>query len=300
MQNSVKRSAVAFIFEYVEQHLDYLILRNYEGLPEDEGHDIDLLIQAKDYPRVSPLIETLKSRFGATVFLRDDYFGLYSFCLVFGNDILHLDFFTCLQWNHTAIIPTADLLQRKERFKGQFWVISKVDLSYYCWVHYVRARGHVKEKYARLAQEWENWLWTTEGKDVRNMSFSAKLRYLYKKVFLQEPLMRLACHTLLTLWCKLWKLFRMDGRIYVSDALQDPVILTCRRFCSCRQCDIRETETLTFLRCIALLHGEYSIGISTSKWESLAWRVLLPSVYVIKDGKSVADIVRNIYRNKSV
>lgn len=298
MSDNIKLVIVKYILDYLEHNLDYLIMRNYESLPEDEGHDIDILIRSEDMHLAQKLIEELKSQFNVEIYLRDEYFGLCSYCALIHDTILHVDFFTGMYWNRTPLIPTEELLARKQRFKGGLWVINDTDLAYYCWVQYVRGEGAVKEKYVRNAHTWEEHLLREEAVDIRALTYAEKKKILRKRVFGKETATRRAYNKLCTICSRLGKIFHMDGRIYVSDDLTNPVIAAGRLFCSCSRKDIADTDSFGYIQCLRALFRECSVGISSAKWESLWWRRLIPSSYVFKNPDNLHVVLHNIFNGK--
>lgn len=292
----MKHNIVHYIFEYAERHLNYLILRNYENLPEDEGHDIDLLIQEKEYPIARRLIQELKDHFNIPIFLHDDYFGLHSFCLIIGEAVLHLDFFTHIQWNRISFIPTDQALSRKQRFKDSYWVLSDADLEYYCWVNDVLAGGKVKEKYQKLALQWQMKQPSTECIDIRKGTPAKNRKMLMRRLCASISLLRLCFLSLSTLCFKAYKVTRMDGRIYIGEAPLSRPVETCRFYCSCKQIDIADDEPIGILQCFRLLYHERAVLISPAHWRTLWWRKLIPRIYTPSTDSSLEELIENIYR----
>lgn len=292
----MKDKIVNYIFEYAEQHLNYLILRNYENLPEDEGHDIDLLIPEKDYPAARRLIQELKEHFGISIFLHDDYFGLHSFCLIIGEAVLHLDFFTHIQWNRISFISTEQALSRKQRFKERYWVLSDADFEYYCWVNYLLAGGNVKEKYQKKALLWQMNCTPAESIDIRKGTPAKNRKMLVQRLCSSVSFARLCWLTLCTLCFKVYKMSRMDGRIYVGEPPLSHAVETCRFYCSCKQIDIADDEPLSLLQCFRLLYHERAVLISTAHWRKLRWHSLIPRIYTPDCNSSLEKLIENIYR----
>lgn len=295
--SKLKDCIVKDIFSFAESNLNYLILRNYEGLPEDEGHDIDLLIDVSEIHKSDLLIEQLKLNYKIRVFKREQYYGLRGYAIVIGDTVLHLDFFTIIQWNRFNFIPTKDALSRKKRFKDSYWVISDYDLDYYCWINYIRAKGKVKEKYAVRAFEWEDKYNKDKTIDIRTGDKDKNKTLLIKKLYSSIEWWRPAYNTFRNICFKLWKTGNMDGRIYVTDDLDNAVIKTCRKYCCCNRIDIPDDKNIGLLTCFKLIYLEYSIGMSPKKWHSLWWRQFVPSVYLLKNVTDLESTVSNIYRN---
>ena len=295
--NIIKDRIVKDIFSFAENNLDYLILRNYEGLPEDEGHDIDLLVDTTELHKSDWLINQLKRNYKIRVFKREQYYGLRGYAIVIDNTVLHLDFFTIIQWNRFNFIPTKDALSRKKRFKDSYWVISDYDFDYYCWINYIRAKGNIKEKYAVRAFEWEDLYNKDKIIDIRNGNKDTNKRILIKQFYSTIEWWRPAYNTFRNVCFKIWKLGNMDGRFYVTDDLSNPIIKICRKYCCCNRFDVSDSDNLGFLKALKLIYLEYSIGMSPRKWNTLWWRHFIPSIYVFRNVSDLGETVSNIYRN---
>lgn len=294
----MKSELVKYIFNYAEKNLNYLILRNYESLPEDEGHDIDFLIDESELYKKNLLISELKERFNIRVFKRQQYYGLCGYAIVIeGKTVLHLDFFTKIQWNRFNFIPTDEALKRKKRYKDCLWVIGDIDLCYYCWINYIRAKGNIKEKYRKLAFLYEEQYNKDKLIDVFNKSNEANKIALIHKLIKNTSFATVLKNTIANIWFKTWKLFYMDGRIYVTDDLDSQLLFAARRYCSCVMKDFEQAGDMHFLDVVKRLYLENSMVVSLSEWKKVKWRFLIPKTYVITDISDLGEIVCNIYRN---
>ena len=115
---SLKNDFMDFLFTALNRDFRYLVLRNYEGLPYDEGHDIDLLISDAEKNKIAPLLQQLKTKFQVTVFHNYRYPGLFSNVIVFDDNIIHLDFFTNIRWKSVPLISTEAMLATRMLFNG--------------------------------------------------------------------------------------------------------------------------------------------------------------------------------------
>ena len=291
----MKKEIVNNILQFAEQKLDYLILRNYENLPDDEGHDIDILIDESELPKTLHLIHEIKEEFNVRIFKRQQYYGLCGYVIVIGDTILHLDFFTKIQWNRFNFIPTEKALSRKKRYKG-LWVISDEDLCYYCWVLYIRAKGHIKEKYRMNAYRWEDEYNQNEKINIRLFSAKKNKHNLIKLLIRQTTLVKTIANTVENIVFKVWKISSMDGRLYVTDDVNNKNLVTLRKYCSCNQIDITLSKDLGFFSLIKSLYWEYSILVSPSIWGKKWWKIFVPSIYVINNTDNLGETVYNIYR----
>jgi|SaaInlV_120m_DNA_4_1040238.scaffolds.fasta_scaffold01234_9 hypothetical protein len=156
-----KALVVKFIFEYLNENFDYLILRNYENLPEDEGHDIDILISQNEELKIYTLLKLIEEKFNINVYENNRYKNLRSSLLVMDDYILHLDFFLNIQWLNVPLFDTKELLEKKEKFKS-FYILDNLSLEKYCWYLYIIRNEKVKEKYKKLAFSYEK----NKSKDI--------------------------------------------------------------------------------------------------------------------------------------
>lgn len=291
----MKNEIVKYILQFAEHNLDYLILRNYENLPDDEGHDIDFLINESELPKTQSLVHEIKVKFNTRIFKRQQYYGLCGYVIVIGDTILHLDFFTRIQWNRFNFILTKEALSRKKRYHD-LWVISDEDLYYYCWVLYIRVGGHIKEKYRINAFKWEDELNQNMTINIRTLSPKKNKQNLIKHLIKETTIRKTIANTFANIAFKIWKLSSMDGRIYVLDNMDVSKIETLRKYCSCNRYDIVTSKDISFFPLLRMLYQEYSIGITPSVWITLWWRRLIPSTYIITNVVDLGDAVREIYR----
>lgn len=156
-----KTLVVEFILEYLNENFNYLILRNYEHLPEDEGHDIDILISQNEELKIYTLLHLIKEKFNIDIYLSDSYKNLRSSLLVMDDYILHLDFFFNIQWLNVPLFNTDELLKNKEKYKS-FFILDSLSAEKHSWYLYIIRNGNVKEKYKKLALCYEK----NKAKDI--------------------------------------------------------------------------------------------------------------------------------------
>ena len=165
-----KTLIVKFILKYLHENFDYLILRNYENLPEDEGHDIDILILEKEEIKIRLLLKLLQKEFNVDIYENNRYKNLRSNLIVMDDYILHLDFFLNIQWLNIPLFDTKELLLKKEKFKS-FYILDSLSFEKYCWYLYIIRNGNIKEKYKKFALKYEQ----NKAKDI-NISLSDTIR----------------------------------------------------------------------------------------------------------------------------
>ena len=256
------------------------------------------MIDESELFKKDQLITELKEQFNILVFRRQQYCGLCGYAIVIeGKTVLHVDFFTRIQWNRFNFISTKDALQRKKRHKNCLWVIGDRDLSYYCWVNYIRAKGNIKDKYKKLAFQYEEQYNKDKSIDIINKSKECNKKTLIREFIRKTSVLMALKNTLANVWFKIWKFFYMDGRIYITEELDNQVLMTARKYCSCKMKDFMQSDDMHFFDVVKRLYYENSMVISPSEWEKVRWRFLIPKIYVIADISDLGEIVRNIYRN---
>jgi len=108
---------VATVFERLErQKLPYIVLRNYDGLPEHVGHDIDLMVADRDLERFSRLLCETAETEGWHLVQYTNRYGFRSFIFV---PCSNGGFEQSLKWDVWAPIS----------WKGFTWIDSEMALS---------------------------------------------------------------------------------------------------------------------------------------------------------------------------
>lgn len=135
------------------ERFDYVVLRNYEGLPYAIGHDIDLLVKKEDRALIQDSILSVLSKYDVDVYCNDRYDTLNSYLIVFDDEILHFDLFTSVKWGGLPLINVNEVISRKKNYNGIF-VISDKDLAKYYYQQYLLTSGNLKkEVYFNLASQ---------------------------------------------------------------------------------------------------------------------------------------------------
>lgn len=227
----MKRQFVDFLFTYLESNFNYLILRNYENLPEDEGHDIDLLIDCDEEKKIEILLDLIRDKFEIKIFNNYRYDNLRSHIIVFENDILHLDFFTAVQWNRVNLFDTSNLLSRKVRFKDNYYVMNPIDFQKYCWFLFIIRRGNLKkDKYINGALNWtENPAKKNDRIDIKNRSFN-KNKFLLFIFFLRKSPVKFLLGSIKNIIFKVNKIVKPYGRIFDPESNINTINM-CVKFC---------------------------------------------------------------------
>lgn len=293
--NESKKTFVDFLFSYLERNFDYLILRNYENLPFDEGHDIDLLIEEDDLYKIEILLSSIKKQFSVDVYKNYRYKDLKSHIIVFEDDILHLDFFTAINWNNTPLFDTRDLLERKELFKDKYWIINKNDFQRYCWFLYIIRNKQVKPKYIKNALYYDR----TNTKQP-NLTLTDDSLYKQKLIlflyFLKKNPVKTINNTFRTLSFKLSKLLNPYGRIFIKET-NSYLTEKCSTFCFLGKQEYLSSEKRYshLLKIYLALVDERAVFVSKNYLERNPLTHFIFKKFIILNQTSLRGIVYKIF-----
>jgi hypothetical protein len=115
-------SLVTF-FEAMNSEIDYVVLRNYEGLPTRWGNDIDILLREEDMPRVQQFIDELiitpsPPKTGTTL----ERWNFWSVNLCYETVILQIDLYSQMSKAWWVYADVEYVLEKKRLFNGLFYV----------------------------------------------------------------------------------------------------------------------------------------------------------------------------------
>lgn len=103
-----------------ESRIDFLVLRNYEALPDVVGNDLDLLVRVSDRSRAEKAIVTAVLPHGYQLHDRREYSCVSLFLSKHeSTDQLHVDVFTRLEWRGFRILSTKTVLE--DRVPGELF-----------------------------------------------------------------------------------------------------------------------------------------------------------------------------------
>lgn len=103
-----------------ESQIDFLVLRNYEALPDVVGNDLDLLVRASDRSRAEKAIVSAVLPHGYQLHDRREYSCVSLFLSQpDSTDQLHVDVFTRLEWRGFRILSTKTVLE--DRVPGELF-----------------------------------------------------------------------------------------------------------------------------------------------------------------------------------
>lgn len=164
------------LFRQLEENtIGYGVLRNYKGLPDDIGHDVDLMVEKKgvdDFGRV--LVEVSES-LGWSVIKVSKRFSFVQYYMIrksdLSFDILKIDAWLPIHWKGITTASEHSIIQTKKKFRG-FWIASSgSEAAVSLFKEYLqfgkvkdKGRGETKRRISALAQEDpENFIATVES-----------------------------------------------------------------------------------------------------------------------------------------
>ncbi len=128
--------------------LVYAVLRNYEGLPEKPGRDVDIL--TKDFDNFKQVIAQVSQKTGYSVRIFRHYDCLVKFHLISesleANDVLEIDVSHSVRWKGIPLIPQ-DLLDHPRVWRKEFFTLQPGPEAAITLVKDLIYAGAVKEKY---------------------------------------------------------------------------------------------------------------------------------------------------------
>lgn len=143
-QSSVTATLISDVIAYLNQNVDYAVMRNYQGLPHSNAaRDIDIIIRRKDVKRVQPYIIDIIDNSGWKIinYLNSDRLITYVCARNDGNNtsIMQWDFFVDTSV-FGILLMNADEFLRDKEFNGFLWH-SKIDSQFLDKYLYDRAVG---------------------------------------------------------------------------------------------------------------------------------------------------------------
>ena len=146
--------ALKSVFETLNAHsIRWMVLRNYEGLPEsNRSKDIDLLLEKKDFFKAQKIISKALIMQGFDYMLKETY--QYVWCLVFfktseGEAIsIKLDLLDGFVWRGAQLMNFTNLYEKKEKYNN-FYIPDKASDGFMLWMKPLLTGGFVKDKYRK-------------------------------------------------------------------------------------------------------------------------------------------------------
>jgi len=117
--SSVAPFLVKLFSGLASQDIRYVVLRNYEGLPDNVEHDIDLLLDEIDLPRYRFLLRMTAEACGWRIVRVESRYGFWK-CYLYNPDVsgrrfLQIDAFCPQHYRGIPWFPTSDVLSARQR-----------------------------------------------------------------------------------------------------------------------------------------------------------------------------------------
>lgn len=144
--------ALEQVFEALNANLSkWMILRNYEGLPQkNRSKDIDLLLEKKDFKESEKVISSALESKGFSRLLKESY--QYVWCLTFFKIkkdkviSIKIDLLDGFVWRGAQLIDFTELYNRKVAY-DDFFVPDPVYDGFMLWLKPLLTGGFIKDKY---------------------------------------------------------------------------------------------------------------------------------------------------------
>ena len=145
-------SALQAVFSALnESGLEWMVLRNYEGLPDkNRSKDIDLLVEKKDFKKASEIISDALKIHRFTIYSQTRF--QYVWCFTFFDVTqstpvsIKIDLLDGFAWRGAQIVDFTDLYARKVRY-SDFFVTDPIYDGLMLWAKPLMTGGFIKEKY---------------------------------------------------------------------------------------------------------------------------------------------------------
>ncbi len=129
--------------------IDFLVLRNYEGLPQKTTNDIDVLVAKHQLTLAEQTLILLAAHEGYSLVNRTEFVPVsLHFADLQTADQVHFDLFVDMRWHSFEFIRCNDFLNRKIQ-RGNFWIPHPADEACTNLLGYLVYRGRVRDKYKR-------------------------------------------------------------------------------------------------------------------------------------------------------
>ncbi len=135
--------------------ISYCILRDYEGLPDRIGNDLDLLVHPADVASFRVCLLDAAAATGWQLLKNPERFRFRSYWLAAdgGREVVHFDVWDLHHWKGICFAPNDAFLKKRIRFK-QFYIIDPDTQAGSCIIKDLIQNGAVKDKYKLYIQEY--------------------------------------------------------------------------------------------------------------------------------------------------
>jgi len=129
--------------------VDFVVLRNYEGLPHKTTNDIDVLVARDQLKLAEQTLVSVAAHEGYSLVNRAEFVPV---SLHFANletaDQIHFDLFIDMRWHSFEFVRCADFLGRKIQ-RANFWIPHPADEACTNLLGFLIYQGRVRDKYKR-------------------------------------------------------------------------------------------------------------------------------------------------------
>ncbi len=137
--------------ELNRKNLRWMVLRNYEGLPDfNRSKDVDLLFDKRDFLAVEDILyKTLNSC--GFLYVKKEVFQ-YAWCFTFFKidkssiSSIKIDLLDGFVWKGAQVISFDEVYQERVKYKD-FYVPNEIYDGFMLWVKPLLTGGFIKEKY---------------------------------------------------------------------------------------------------------------------------------------------------------
>ena len=107
--------------------VQYCVLRNYESLPDEIGHDVDLMVARKSVRDFEQVLVGVNLDLGWQLVRAARRFSFYSYYIIHKNNdgfsLVPIDVWAAIHWRAVTTAYESAVLEAREKYKG-FWVAS--------------------------------------------------------------------------------------------------------------------------------------------------------------------------------
>ncbi|MCP4713527.1 MAG: hypothetical protein GY868_00300 [Deltaproteobacteria bacterium] len=143
---------IAFFADLERAGVEYCILRDYEGLPDRVGNDIDFLVQPEDVPSFRDCLMRAAVSNGWELLKNPQRYRFRSYWLFSesAGKILHIDVWDRHQWRGLTWVDNAAFFSSRHKYNNMFYVADRETEIGSFLIKDLVQNGAVREKYYTL------------------------------------------------------------------------------------------------------------------------------------------------------